>query len=143
MTITNFNIRVYGIVLNSSREILITHERYKNQILTKFVGGGLEKGEGLKDGLIREFEEELGESVELGDLIYVNDFFQQSAFVETDQIISVFYIVNPKNFDQFVKRTQIKNDNQNFEWIPLQTVKSDLFSFNIEKTVLTLLQQKY
>ena len=59
--------------------------------MLKFPGGGHEFGEGLKETLIREFKEELSLEVEVGDLFYVNDFAQISAFHENHQLISFYF----------------------------------------------------
>ena len=53
------NIRVYGILINSQKEVLLSDEKYRDVEFTKFPGGGLEWGEGTKETLIREFQEEL------------------------------------------------------------------------------------
>ena len=53
-----FNIRVYGLLIHNS-QLLIAEQFYKNRLLRKFPGGGLDYGEGLIDGLKREFMEEL------------------------------------------------------------------------------------
>ena len=143
MSITNFNIRVYGIVINAKQELLISHESYQNTALTKFVGGGLEKGEGLKTALIREFMEELNEDVEVGELFFVNDFFQQSAFIATDQIISLFYLVRPKDVQSFTAKTVVRSDKQWFEWLALSDIGNDLFTFEIERLVLAKLKAAF
>ena len=52
----SFNIRVYGILLNDRNEVLVSDECRNGYSFTKFPGGGLEFGEGLVDGLKREFE---------------------------------------------------------------------------------------
>lgn len=75
----HFNVRVYGIVINERDEILVSHESHAGRSFTKFPGGGLEFGEGTKDCLKREFLEEFNLSADIGELIYVNDFYQQSA----------------------------------------------------------------
>lgn len=82
-----FNIRVYGLILNSKGEVLLSNEKRHGYSFTKFPGGGLEWGEGLKEGLMREILEEIGQEAEIGDLIYVNDFFQRSAFRESDHFL--------------------------------------------------------
>ena len=53
-----FNIRVYGILINQNKEILVLDETRNGYSFTKFPGGGLEWGEGFKECLEREFEEE-------------------------------------------------------------------------------------
>ena len=55
----SFNLRVYGLLVNEHNEVLISEEFRFGKPFTKFPGGGLELGEGLKEGLIREFQEEL------------------------------------------------------------------------------------
>lgn len=89
-----FNIRVYGIWVNERDEVLLSDEQYSNRSFTKFPGGGLEFGEGLTDCLKREFLEELNMEIEVGELFYLTDFFQQSAFSENDQIVSVYYRIS-------------------------------------------------
>ncbi|MBK7761824.1 MAG: NUDIX domain-containing protein [Bacteroidetes bacterium] len=90
-----FNIRVYGIWINEQNEILVSDERIEDFYFTKFPGGGLEFGEGIKDCLIREWKEELDMDIEVGEHIYTTDFYQQSAFDEHAQIISIYYFVKP------------------------------------------------
>ncbi len=143
MDITHFNIRVYGLVLNKSGELLISHEKYKGQQLTKFIGGGLEKGEGLKSALEREFIEEMNQKIKVKSLFYINDFFQQSAFVKTDQIISVFYEVEPLNTKSFYNTSINETNGQVFEWLPLAEIQPDLFTFQIEREVLNLLKKRH
>ena len=56
-----FNVRVYGLLMNDCEQILVADEVFKNgNRATKFPGGGLELGEGTREGLAREFKEETG-----------------------------------------------------------------------------------
>src|SRR6201996_9542253 len=87
-----FNVRVYGLLINSSNEILISDEQEYGMRFTKFPGGGLEQGEGLIDGLKREFVEECNAEVEILSHFYTTDFYVKSAFNDS-QIISVYYLV--------------------------------------------------
>ncbi|MBL7954930.1 MAG: NUDIX domain-containing protein, partial [Flavobacteriales bacterium] len=75
-------LRVYGLLIHAGH-VLVSDELIKGQRITKFPGGGLEFGEGLKDCLIREIREEIG--VEAFDPVhfYTTDFFQQSSFHST------------------------------------------------------------
>ncbi|MDQ6756651.1 MAG: NUDIX domain-containing protein, partial [Bacteroidota bacterium] len=61
-----FNIRIYGILINEQKQILVTDEIVRGKYITKFPGGGLEKGEGTRDCLKREFMEEMNLKVEIG-----------------------------------------------------------------------------
>ena len=86
-----FNLRVYGILINDKKQILVADEYIRGGFYTKFPGGGLEFGEGTRDCLKRELKEELGIEAEIGDHIYTTDYFQMSAFRPEDQIISIYY----------------------------------------------------
>jgi ADP-ribose pyrophosphatase YjhB (NUDIX family) len=88
-----FNIRVYGILVNEEKQVLVSDEFIRGKYYTKFCGGGLEKGEGTRDCLKREFMEEMNLNVEVADHLYTTDFYQQSAFNPAHQIISIYYRV--------------------------------------------------
>lgn len=139
MEIDNFNVRVYGICFNNEDALLISKENYQNQVLIKFIGGGLEKGEGLHEALKREFKEELNIEIEVGDLIYINDFFQPSAFVKSDQIISVFYRVHLSKDIAF--KTIKPINSHTLSWHQLSSIPKDYFTFKIENIVLDILKK--
>ena len=107
-----FNIRVYGVLINEEKKILVADEFIRGKYYTKFPGGGLELGEGTRDCLKREFKEELDIYVEIGDHIYTTDFFQLSAFNPAHQIISIYYYVKPLE--------EIKSARQQNEFIPVE-----------------------
>lgn len=88
-----FNIRVYGILVNDKKQVLVSDEYIRGNYYTKFPGGGLEFGEGTRDCLKREFMEEMNLDVEVGEHIYTTDFFQMSAFNPEHQIVSIYYAV--------------------------------------------------
>lgn len=137
-----FNIRVYGILLNEKNEVLLSDERRFGTSFTKFPGGGLEWGEGIKDALIRELQEELNIDAEIGDLLYVNDFFQQSAFRESDQIISFYFKVNYPNFQEIDTRTFEEKrflEGESFRWVNLTSDLPEKLTFPIDKEVARLL----
>src|SRR3954464_4026129 len=86
-----FNVRVYGILMDSNKRLLVSDEFIRGNYYTKFPGGGLELGEGTRDCLKREFKEEMDLEVEVGDHIYTTDYYQVSAFNSNHQIISIYY----------------------------------------------------
>src|SRR3954449_4249908 len=91
MVINRFTIRVYGILSDENKRILVSDEFIRGNYYTKFPGGGLELGEGTRDCLKREFMEEMNLLVDVGDHIYTTDFYQQSAFNSAQQILSIYY----------------------------------------------------
>jgi 8-oxo-dGTP diphosphatase len=105
-----FNVRVYGILLNENNQVLVSDEYIRGNYYTKFPGGGLEIGEGTRDCLKREFQEEMNLSIEVGDHLYTTDYYQQSAFNPNDQIISIYYFVKPLEPISF----HLTNDKNNF-----------------------------
>ncbi len=118
-----FNVRVYGLLINPLQQLLVSDEAFKSgQMATKFPGGGLELGEGLIEGLKREFVEETGIAVEVKEHFYTTDFFVRSFFeLSSDsQIISIYYIVESQDWQQ-IKTSAKKFD---FEYVPGKEAES-------------------
>jgi 8-oxo-dGTP pyrophosphatase MutT (NUDIX family) len=141
-----FNIRVYGIWINDKQEILVSDERIGDFKFTKFPGGGLEFGEGIKDCLIREWKEELNIDIEVGNHIYTTDFFQLSAFDQTSQIISIYYNVRPMDAKPLIDLREMVFDFHGngheeitFRQLPLQQFSAMDVSLPIDKIVATLI----
>ena len=88
-----FSLRVYGLLINEQKQVLVSDEFIRGGYYTKFPGGGLEFGEGTRDCLKREFMEEMNLQVEVGEHLYTTDFFQMSAFNSAYQIVSIYYYV--------------------------------------------------
>ncbi|HOD16063.1 MAG TPA: NUDIX domain-containing protein [Spirochaetota bacterium] len=65
-------VRVSGFLVREGTLLLIAH-RKKNDIYWLLPGGGIEFGESLKAALAREFREELGIEVEVGNLLFMCD----------------------------------------------------------------------
>ncbi len=86
-------LRVYGILINENKQVLVSDEYIRGNYYTKFPGGGLEFGEGTRDCLKREFKEEMNLEVEIGEHLYTTDFYQAVAFSPDQQIISIYYYV--------------------------------------------------
>ena len=139
------NIRVYGIILNDKKQVLLSDEFRFGRQFTKFPGGGLEWGEGTKDCLKRELYEEMKLEAEIGDLFYVNDFMQISAFRENDQLFSFYYFVNQIEFERImtVKRTPpLTEDGEKFRWLDLSDLSSESVTFPVDKIVAEKLIEK-
>jgi 8-oxo-dGTP diphosphatase len=147
-------IRVYGILRNDKKEILVSDELIRGMRITKFCGGGLEEGEGTRDCLKREFLEEMNLAVEVGKHIYTTDYFQPSAFREGDQIMSIYYAVKPlqpisvklssKPFDfdeEQLKRYEISKQIENFRFIPIVNFNADCMTLPIDKIVAGMIEK--
>jgi 8-oxo-dGTP diphosphatase len=151
-----FNIRVYGILINDNKQILLSDEFIRGQYYTKFPGGGLELGEGTRDCLKREFQEEMSLYVEVKDHIYTTDFFQISAFHPEHQIISIYYFVQPlepitfsltqKEFDFTDQQLIIykeKSEIETFRFADLISFSDKDVSLPIDKVVARIIKEKY
>ncbi|HWZ34843.1 MAG TPA: NUDIX domain-containing protein [Mucilaginibacter sp.] len=141
-----FNVRVYGLLINENREILVSDEQEYGMRFTKFPGGGLEYGEGMTEGLKREFIEECDLDIEIINHFYTTDFFVKSAFNES-QIISVYYVVQNKTpLELIIKTDPFDFDGdieplQFFRWIKLNEMKENDFTFPVDRHVAKLLLQ--
>lgn len=149
-------IRVYGILINEQRQVLVSDEYIRGNYFTKFPGGGLEFGEGTRDCLKREFMEEMKLNVEVGDHIYTTDFYQPSAFREGQQIISIYYFAKalepiaaplrdkPFDFDEReLKMYEATGETETFRFIDWENFSADTVSLPIDKIVADLLKSKY
>ena len=146
LEIDKFNIRVYGILTNRKNEILLVHEKFSETEIIKFPGGGLEFGEGTKECIIREFKEETDLDVEVIEHFYTTDFFQQSAFKKSDQIVSIYYKVKT-SIDPIVSLNELTLTNGNkteklrFFWVPISVLKEEMLTLPIDKIVCKMISQ--
>ena len=139
-----FNVRVYGLLINEANEVLISDEQEYGIRFTKFPGGGLEFGEGLIEGLKREFIEECDTEVEIISHFYTTDFYVKSAFNDS-QIISVYYLVRSVSEHKFVTKTNVFEFDgegdilQSFRWMKLSDLTVEHFTFPTDQYVADLL----
>ena len=149
-----FNVRVYGLLLDSQNRLLVSDEYIRGEFFTKLPGGGLEFGEGTRDGLAREFMEETGITVTVGAHLYTTDFFQISAFNKKDQIISIYYIVHSTECEK-IKTSEInfdfssdqiadkKGTFESFRWVKFEALNEDCMSLPIDKVAIQILKQSF
>ncbi|MFZ1451455.1 MAG: NUDIX domain-containing protein [Ferruginibacter sp.] len=152
--ISIFNIRVYGILINEKRQVLVSDEFIRGACITKFPGGGLEFGEGTRECLAREFMEEMHLKVNVADHIYTTDFYQQSAFNAAHQIISIYYFAEalepitaplrgqPFDFDaQQLKMYEETGETETFRFIDWNDFSEESVSLPIDKIVANRIKQ--
>ena len=132
-----FNLRVYGLLI-MNESVLITHENRADMLMTKFPGGGLEKGEGIEACLIREFHEELNIIINVKEHFYVNDFLQISTFNAAEQLVSFYYLVDTEESYKIIlnaDKDELRPNEQSFEWVKVSELDKIGFSFPIDKVV--------
>ena len=148
------NLRVYGILINEKKQVLVSDEYIRGNYYTKFPGGGLEFGEGTRDCLKREFKEEMDLLVEIGDHIYTTDFFQMSAFNPKHQIISIYYFakalepikvpLRDKVFDFDEQQLAIyreRNEIETFRFIDWDKFSPESVTLPIDKIVAGIVKE--
>ena len=149
-----FNIRVYGILINEEKQVLVSDELIRGSYITKFPGGGLEFGEGTRDCLEREFKEEMDLEVEVGDHIYTTDYFQLSAFNPNHQIISIYYFAKaleeikaplrnkPFDFDEAqMKIYEETKETETFRYIDWDDFSAETVTLPIDKIVVGIIKK--
>ena len=133
-----FNVRVYGIWVHDGH-IMVNEELIRGQLITKFPGGGLDWGEGTRDCLKREWKEELDLDIEVLEHYYTTDYFQHSAW-DDSQVISIYY---------FVAAAQVPSkiinlvEQERTYWLPLSELKEDTFTLPIDRIVGNMLMQEF
>jgi 8-oxo-dGTP diphosphatase len=151
-----FNIRVYGIYINANNELLVSDEFVQDKKLTKLPGGGLEYGEGTIECLKREFREEMNIEIEVVSHFYTTDYFVPSAFKDNQQIISIYYNIQPVLPLQLISSsTPLQLTEANYQtykatgsfekhrFMPINALTPTTFTLPIDITVGKLLQKKY
>jgi len=149
-----FTIRVYGILLNQKKQVLVSDEHIRGNYYTKFPGGGLELGEGTRDCLKREFLEEMNLQVEVGAHLYTTDYFQMSAFNPADQIIAIYYFAKalapitvpirtiPFDFDEREKKIyEEKRQTETFRFIDWNDFSADSVTLPIDKIAASMVKE--
>ncbi|WP_262249573.1 NUDIX domain-containing protein [Parapedobacter soli] len=133
-----FNIRVYGILVNDDRQVLISDEREYGMEFSKFPGGGLEYGEGLADGLMREFYEECNAAIRVVQHIHTTDVFVKSVF-DGSQVIAVYYSVkNDTPISCRFSNTRFDFSeglaiDQVFRWVPIDEFDESDLTFEMDR----------
>ncbi len=147
--ISKFNIRVYGLVVNSNNEVLLTDEIRYGMKMTKFPGGGLKIGEGTIDCLHREFSEELNLEIKILNHFYTTDYYQETELIaEKQQLISIYYFIEFKNAEKLKTKKKIfdfdvETENaQIFRWVKIDNDFVKQLSFPIDKLVASMLLLK-
>jgi 8-oxo-dGTP diphosphatase len=147
-------VRVYGILINEQKQVLVSDEYIRGGLFTKFPGGGLDFGEGTRDCLKREFKEEMNLTVEVGDHIYTTDYYQPSAFREGQQILSIYYYAKalepitaplrnkPFDFDEAqLKIYEKEKEIETFRFIDWDDFNEESVTLPIDKIVAGLIKQ--
>lgn len=145
--IKHFNLRVYGILLNEKKQVLLSDEYVMDRFMTKFPGGGMKFGEGPEDCILRECLEEFGQEVEIVRHFYTTGFFQKAMFYTDNQLISIYYIIRLMEKPRFkISETSFDfppgvNGSQSFRWTDIRKLTDSVLSFPVDRFVAGLLKK--
>ena len=99
----------------------------------EFPGGKVDFGEGAEDGLVREFQEETGIEVVVGDLIRSFNYISRKNKRHTVEFV---YHVRPKN--EGVTDVVLSEDHDDYVWVSLQDLQQYEMSDEILNTFKSL-----
>lgn len=142
-----FIVRVYGILINEKKEILLSDEYQLNMKMTKFPGGGLKYGEGTIDCLKREAIEEFGQEIKIVKHLFTTDFYQEAMFHEGNQLLSIYYLMELNEKPKF-KISNIAfdfpervNGSQSFRWKSIKALSMNDVTFPIDKKMIGIVKK--
>lgn len=128
-----FDLNAYAFFLQQGKVLVV---REKNRKLFNLPGGGLKKGETIKDGLIRELKEELNLDVMKANLIFAKVFLGPSdrknrikAYCYFIQEIQFIFSPTP-NIEETVWINSKNASKYNLTWI----LKNKFLPFLIDET---------
>jgi len=142
--LTHVRIRCTGLVIKDDSVLLVEYD--DNGIHYNLPGGGLEPGETIKDGVVREVYEETEAEVEVGDLALIYEFapHKQSGDYEETTTHGVHFIFECtlKN-DSIPKFPRFPDPHQSaVKWIPLDNLEEILLIPNINKQIMEYAKNK-
>lgn len=120
----SIRIRVAGILIQDQKILLVRHEKNgKSYFLLP--GGGIEYGETASEALIREFNEEVGLSIEVGKLVFVQDSIPPNRH---RHVLNLYFLVETSNFNIIVTQDNVLKGAgyYSFDNFPTLTVNPDI-----------------
>lgn len=112
-------IAAYGIALQGDEVLLVRSSNQSKLAGTWFLpGGGIDWGEAPEEAVVREFEEETGLEVSLGDLLDVSSAIN----VFTDETLHTVRIIYQVNVVSGDLRVEADGTTDAVEWMPLDRV---------------------
>jgi 8-oxo-dGTP pyrophosphatase MutT (NUDIX family) len=117
-------VAVKAVIKNQDGKFLIVREGERWQA----VGGRLEKGEKLEDGLRREASEETGiTDLVVGKVIHVDEWFAKPEG-ELKHIVALFFLCDTNTND-----VVLSDEHQEFSWVTVEELEK--YGESIEKEI--------
>lgn len=122
-------VAVKAVIQNPEGKFLILKEKDRWQA----VGGRLEKGEKLEEGLRRETQEETGiTNLEVGKVIHVDEWFSKPEG-ELKHIVALFFLCKTES-----NRVALSDEHEEFAWITADELDdyNDLIEKEIKQAII-------
>lgn len=122
-------VAVKAVIQNSNGKFLIVREGERWQA----VGGRLDKGERLEDGLRREVAEETGiAAIEVGKVIHVDEWFAKPEG-DLKHIVALFFICKADPAEII-----LSDEHQEFAWVGADELEAygDLLEKEIKQAII-------
>ena len=119
-------------ILTKSKEIFLC--QHKNKEYWCLPGGHLEKGETLKECLVREFKEEFNVNIIVGDMLYIREMLN-----DYDQRIEFYFLVEctEELINKIDNELKICNEIQDTSFFSYKLIKRQ--KLNIKPDILSLI----
>lgn len=112
------NVAVKAVIINDGKILILreadTYTEGTQTYRYQLPGGRINPGEPFIEALHREVKEETGLQIEVGEPLYVGEWFPVIKGVSY-QIVAVFLCCTPKTFD-----IKLSEEHDAFEWVSLE-----------------------
>lgn len=128
-------IRVYAVIIENNK-ILLTRQWDGYSL----VGGGVEKGEGIEDALIREVKEETGLAIIPNKMFYNTfRFFQRKEGTKPVQAFQFYFnhkIISGEINNNTITESEKSYTNGSAEWVDLNNIENIIFRHSVDLKVI-------
>ena len=138
----NVRISAKAIIIDNDR-LLLTKNKDDEGHFYLFPGGGQEHGETLHDAVKRECLEEIGEEVEVGELLFIREYIgknhEHASFDSNFHQVEHYFICRLLNENHFLPSNP-DSHQVGMEWLPVQQLQNyriypkELLSYLIKYT---------
>ncbi len=119
-----------AVIINSEQKSLIAHNPKTDK--WEAVGGRLEEGENLEDGLRREVLEETGMALHtVGEVIHVDEWFAKPEGREV-HIVALFFVCHTGN-----QEPETSDEHDRFAWVDAISISD----FDVHPQIVTAIQK--
>lgn len=119
-------------IIIKDAKILLTKNQDNEGYFYLFPGGGQEHGETLHNALIRECIEEVGQQIEIGELLHIREYIgknhEHSSFDFNVHQVEYYFVCRLKNeMNNYIKPTKPDSYQVGIEWIHI----NDLLQYRL------------